>query len=769
MKNKTLFISGVILVVALAVLLFFWIFRSTQQENLRLYQDIIEKMKQGGKLHTLIPDLEYIQTRPFLKSNIRNGCYLLAAYIESRRNNHFQANRIFEKVKLAGPLFDVRDYADYWWGLSLWELYRQTQNIEYAKRAGQRFKSILNNDVSPMKTKALFDYIKSSYYAGDDTFYDAIPDHFIEDTGRMRSGDLPEFLYIMAEANRRQGNIDKACHYLVQLWKQFPHLNWGRQAEDQLKTLGKLNLIRYPLLAAGELLDIYDLQLQNNSSKASLSYLKERLDEIGPNIRDRQLKDKLDLIFGKVYYHLGPWKKADYYLSRAFKSAYPEIKVEAAYYLMRYASNHYYFSTLRKIAQAIDSPGCRETRYFQRTVYLAGFDFMRKQRYKEAIPLYQTVLKKTGGDKLYYDQALWRLHWCHYHLRQYEQALKTLNQLRQNPSWEEYALYWTAYIFQKTGKMNEAKTLYRQLFTDFGLTYYGILAEQTLKNQGEKIAINRDLKALPVYNVGILDDAGRNRRYRILQENGLYEFAAVELEAYLSEKNISKEADETQWKPYGSTLARLYFYTSQYIKSGMRLYWVYKDYVLTGGKNLPAWFWDMYYPVFYKDIIDRYADHFDVNKNFLYAFIRQESYYEPFAKSPAGAIGVMQIMPATARGIFKQMGSDLGLSAYSDDLLYKPEVNIPMGIFYLRKNIYDNIKGYIQKKGLDQAANEDFYAPLMIAGYNAGLSRVYRWLKETKFDNQQELIDQIDIPETRIYVKLVLKHQFLYAYVQNRR
>lgn len=762
MKNKTLIISGVILIVALAILLFYWIYSGSQKENLKLYGDIIEKMKQGGKLHTLIPDLEHLQVRPFLKSNIRSGCYLLAAYIESRRDNHTQAIRFFEKVKLSGPLFDVRDYVDYWWARSLWELYKQTDNIEYAKQAGRHFKSVLNNDVSPMKTKALFDYIKSSYYARDDSFYDSIPDHFIKDTGRMRGGDLPEFLYIMAEANRRRENIDQSCRYLVELWKRFPYLDWGRKAEDQLKTLGKLSLIRYPQLAAGELLDIFDLQLQNDSSKAGSTYLKERLDEISKNIRERRLIDKADLIYGKIYYNIGPWKKADYYLFRAFRSSYPDIKVEAAYYLMRYAGNHYYFSTLRKIARDIDTPRCRETNWFQRTVYLAGFDFMRKQRYSEAMPFYQAVLKKTTGDKFYYDQALWRLHWCNYHLRRYDQALKILNQLKQDSDWEEYALYWTAYIFHKTGKLDEAKTLYRRLFTDSGYTYYGILAEVALKNLGEQIDVKRDMKELPVYEAGILDDAARNRRYRILQENGLYEFAAVELETYLSEKNISKETDEAQWKPHGSVLARLYFYSSRYIKTGLYLYWVYKDYILKGSTNLPHWFWDMYYPVFYKDIIDRYAAYYGVRKNFLYAFIRQESYYEPFAKSPAGAIGVMQIMPATAKDIFKQMGSDLGISAYSDDILYKPEVNIPMGIFYLKKNIYDKIIEYIREKGIAQADREDFHVALMIAGYNAGLGRVYRWLKETKFDNQQELIDQFDIPETRRYVKLVLKHLFLY-------
>ena len=770
MKSKTIIVLSVILIIVLAVSLFFLVRSNYRKGNLALYQQVIEKMKQGGKTHTILPDLGHLQARPFLQSQLHSQSYALAAYINFRRSDYYQADRSFSKIKFTGKLFDIRDYIYYWWGKSLWHLYRQTGKTTYLERAKSNFSKVVNSQLSPLKKKAMFDYIQSCYYSNDHSFYDAVPDTLLHEIAQQRKGDLPEFLYIMAEANQKQGNIAKSTAYLVRLWKEYPYSDWGKKAGELMENMGKSSLIEYPQLSAGELLDIYDLQYQRNRTKASMMYIKDHLKKLEEKVSNRQIQYKINLLYGKIYYILGPWSRANYYLSRAFRSIYPEIKVEAAYYLMRRAKNLYYFNTLKNIVRAINSTRYMQSEYFEKTVYLSGFSFMRRKRYKDAIPIYKVVLRKKREDNYYYDFALWRLQWCYYHLKQYRQAVEILKKLRENSNWEEYALYWTAYIYQKNNQIDEARTLYRQLLTDYGYTYYGILADQTLrKDFQEKVGFEKNLKKFVPYKVGLIEHEKRNNRYQILKDNGLYEFAAIELEEYLREKNISRENDEEYWKPYGAELSKLYFYSSQYIKTGLYIYWVYKEFVLKGGKNIPQWFWDMYYPVFYKELIDRYVQVYGGNRDFLYAFIRQESYYEPFAVSPAGAIGVMQIMPDTGRQIFKQVGADLGLKDYYVQLLYQPEVNIPMGIYHLKFNLYDRLKKYISEKGLYNADKESIITPLMIAGYNAGLSRAYRWVKETPFDNQQELIDQVDIPETRRYVKLVLKHLFLYKKYQKSK
>ena len=765
MKNKPIVLLAVILILILSVSLFFLIRGNFQKGNLEMYRQAIEKMKQGGKTHTLLPDLDHLLSRPFLQPAIRSHSYLLAAYINYRRNNHRQADQLFRKIKFEGTLFDIRDYIYYWWGKTQWQLYKQTGEATWLKQAGSNFNKVVTSDLSPMKKEALFRYIKSCYHSNDTSFDETLPKNLIDQVGQLSKSDLPEFLYILGESYLRQGNIDNCLDHFVRLWKEYPYSDWAKKAEGQLETMGKSSLIDYPQLPAGELLDIYDLKFKWDKSKVSQEYLKDRLGRLQKIVpkANRQLTDRFDLLYGKIYYYSGPWKKANDHLSRAFRSGYPEIKVEAAYYLMRHAMNYYHFSTLKRIVNGINSRKYMESEYFEKTAYLAGFPFMRKKRYREAISLYRVVLRKESEDKFYYNHALWRLQWCYFHLKEYKKAREVLEKLRETEEWQEYALYWTAYIYQKEKKMDEARALYRQLLLDSGYTYYGILADRTLQKDFKvKVDFEKNLQDFVPYQVGLIEDKNRSNRYQILTDNGLYEFAALELKTYLNEKKISSETDDEYWKPYGSTLAKLYFYSSQYILCGLYIYRVYKEFVLRGGKNIPQWFWDMYYPLFYKDLIDKYSRLYEVNRDFLYAFIRQESYYEPFAVSPAGAIGVMQIMPNTGRGIFNQIGSQLGLTEYSVQLLYQPEVNIPMGIYHLKYNLFDKIKKYIREKGIYKADNENIINPLLIAGYNAGLRRAYRWVKETTFDNQQELIDQIDIAETRRYVKLVLKHIYLY-------
>lgn len=775
MKNRLVIIAVSLLIVFLGVTLFFISKNSFQKGNLEKHELIVKKMQEGGKIHSLLPDIDSLLERPFLQEDIRNYGYIMVGYINYRKKNYKDAHQAFSHVKFSGQISEVRDYIYYWWGKTLWELYQKTSAGKYLNQAKSCFKKVIYTPPSPMKANARFEYIRSCYYCDDYSFYDALPGNFDEAVKGLRASVLPEFLYLMAEANRLKGNKEKSVRYFVRLWKTYPYLKWREKAEQKLNDMGKSDSIRYPLLSAGELLDIYDLLYEKNKSQSALNYIEERLENLKGKIKGL-LASRVNLLYGKIYYSLRPEnksrtqyyrikKKSRDYLNKAFASRHTAVKVQAAYYLMLHAKNSYHFSKLKQIVASIDSTRFMKSKYFEETAYLAGFDFMRKKRYREAIPIYKVVLRKTRENNSKYDLALWRLHWCYYHTKQYRNALNILEKLRTFNEWEEYALFWMAYIYQKTGDMNAAKTLYRELLTTSGFTYYGIISSDMLKKYfNMDIDFRDNLKEFIPLEVGHIEDQTRGKRYKILKENGLYEFAAVELKTYLKEGNISRGFNEEYWKPYGSELAKLYYYSSQYINAGLHLYWSYKEYVLKGGKNIPPWFWNIYYPLFYKDIIDKYAQRYGVSKNFLYAFIRQESFYEPYAKSYAGAIGVMQIMPKTGKDIYDDIGSSLGLNEYSPEVLFRPEINIPMGIYYLRKNVYDKIENYIQKKKIKipNESRDEIIKALTIAGYNAGLGRAFRWVRETTFDNQQELIDQMDIPQTRRYVRLVFKHLLLY-------
>lgn len=160
-----------------------------------------------------------------------------------------------------------------------------------------------------------------------------------------------------------------------------------------------------------------------------------------------------------------------------------------------------------------------------------------------------------------------------------------------------------------------------------------------------------------------------------------------------------------------------------------------------GDPTLSPTIWRRAYPAHLLDPIRlRARDRVDP---FLVAgLIREESVYDPRALSPVGAIGLMQIMPDTGRRVARAAG----LSDFSVDQLYTPEVNLTVGVRYL---------GDL----LDRFAGNQAYA---VAAYNAGPEAVTRWLEGSPPRAIDEFIEEIPFVETRAYVKRVLRSAWLY-------
>jgi soluble lytic murein transglycosylase len=126
----------------------------------------------------------------------------------------------------------------------------------------------------------------------------------------------------------------------------------------------------------------------------------------------------------------------------------------------------------------------------------------------------------------------------------------------------------------------------------------------------------------------------------------------------------------------------------------------------------------------------------------ILALIRQESLFDAQARSPAFALGLMQLLPSTAGRVAKQVG----LEPPSNQKLFEPEVNLTLGTQYLK----DLLRRY---------SNNWFKA---IAAYNAGEAAVDRWEKEIVTDDIEEFVERIPYVETRGYVKLVMRNHRIY-------
>jgi soluble lytic murein transglycosylase len=157
------------------------------------------------------------------------------------------------------------------------------------------------------------------------------------------------------------------------------------------------------------------------------------------------------------------------------------------------------------------------------------------------------------------------------------------------------------------------------------------------------------------------------------------------------------------------------------------------------------WAWECAYPEPYADEVFEDAGADEAAASLVYAVMRQESSFDPDAVSPAHAVGLMQILPETARSI----ASSIPL-AYDDSRLPVPDTNIALGTRYLR-----DLRGRLG----DQLA-------LAVAAYNGGEDAIQRWLGRAPGMDLDVFVERIPFPETRAYVARVMGNFARYEYLR---
>ena len=148
-------------------------------------------------------------------------------------------------------------------------------------------------------------------------------------------------------------------------------------------------------------------------------------------------------------------------------------------------------------------------------------------------------------------------------------------------------------------------------------------------------------------------------------------------------------------------------------------------------------------PISHEEIIERYAEEYELRPELIAGVIRAESSWRETVVSSAGAVGLMQLTPET----FQWLQSKTGES-YEDSALRTPEVNIRYGSYYL---------AYLRERFSDEKTQ--------LAAYNAGPNRVQEWLKNSDYSDDGVTLKKIPIAETEKYVDKIELYQKLYRYI----
>lgn len=150
--------------------------------------------------------------------------------------------------------------------------------------------------------------------------------------------------------------------------------------------------------------------------------------------------------------------------------------------------------------------------------------------------------------------------------------------------------------------------------------------------------------------------------------------------------------------------------------------------------SVPPYFLKMYYPMKYEPVIRKNGQRFGVDPYIVMALCLQESYFNPKARSPVGATGLMQLMPPTAKELSRRIHGP-----FTTPRLENPDTNIELGTAHF-KDLVNLFRGNTQ---------------LAIASYNAGQGNVMKWRRAAPGKPMDEFLESIPFAETRNYVKRV--------------
>jgi soluble lytic murein transglycosylase len=295
--------------------------------------------------------------------------------------------------------------------------------------------------------------------------------------------------------------------------------------------------------------------------------------------------------------------------------------------------------------------------------------------------------------------------------------MKTINlmpaHLHQENEWQ----YWLSRSLEAEGQLSDSLSLLEQISGKS--SYYGFLAADKLK-----------------------------RDYRIEQENA----ASVEVdeESFMSANPHMLRARELYYLDRLIDAKREWFQALRYldqdqIKQAATLAskWQWHDSAIrTVAKTPHRNDFSLRFPMPYKQQVQQHAEAQELDPSIIYGVMRRESLFDPLARSSVGALGLMQLMPSTARRVAKSLGMK---RPRKSDIL-RVENNIRLGTHYLRTvmNRFDN------------------NVALAAAAYNAGPGNVKRWLPKNTIMSADLWVETVPFKETRNYVQAVLAYSTVF-------
>ncbi len=337
----------------------------------------------------------------------------------------------------------------------------------------------------------------------------------------------------------------------------------------------------------------------------------------------------------------------------------------------------------------------------------------------------------------YAERAAWKIGWRAYKNGQFaetaqlfEAASAAYPRADYRPSW----LYWAARSRDRMGEPDAANTRYQIVASDYLNSYYGRLASRILATR-QQPAVLQIVRAASIASMP-QPQVPNDSVIRALVAVDLYQDALNEVQYAQRVWGDSSALQATvAWIRHERALQEKSNDRFTDLRGAITIMRrAYPQFLAAGGENLPPDVLRVIFPLDYWPIIKKYSDGHGLDPYLMTALIAQESTFTADVRSSANAVGLMQLIPPTARRYARKVGV-----RYSAAVLTQPETNVRLGMTYF-KDLVDRFGG----------------AHFALASYNAGEQRIARWRAESPGLTQDEFIDDIPFPETQNYVKRIL-------------
>jgi len=325
--------------------------------------------------------------------------------------------------------------------------------------------------------------------------------------------------------------------------------------------------------------------------------------------------------------------------------------------------------------------------------------------------------KAAANAPLNEQQSAWRVR-AALRAQDWTEVLKSVNAMNEQqqtkPAWQ----YWKARALQATGKTIEPRNIFVSLSNENG--FYGLLAREELA--GTPVLRQADVTYRP-------------------EEQAVAKMLAtpgVQRTIALYRMGMGNEALE-EWRWVVFNLDDRELITAAEIA---RRHEMYDRAIGAADLTVSVHDYNLRYLAPYRDILQEYVNEHDLEEAWVYGLMRQESRFVSSAKSSAGAAGLMQIMPATARWLAKK----LRLKSYRKSMIHQLETNLRLGTYYMKTIL----------------SQFDDSPVMATAAYNAGPRRARQWLGDQPMEGAI-YAESIPFTETRDYVKKVMSNTMYYA------